>query len=319
MVQLEQAIISTLVYYWLLKRPLTIVELFKFSLPFEPSLKFSDFLRNLKKSEFLASRIDQCRGFYFLKERSCQNLFSLRQKRNKISQLKWRKIKKIAKILQIVPFLKMIGITGSLSLDNPRQESDFDFLIILEPGRLWIGRTIITFILSFLGWRRHDQKTKDRVCLNCYLAGQSLKISSNIKPHDLHSAQEYARLIPVWQAQPGIFKKFQATNSWVGHFLNNWPWPNEVNLWQVESICYLAWLRQGLEYLLCGFLGNQLEKWLGVWQIKRIKRKISQEAGSHPADQIYFSHEYLMFHPQSKSLKLLAKHQAKLKEILEII
>lgn len=316
--QLNQAVISTLLYYHLLNRPLTSLELFKFLPPLNLSLRLGQFLKTLREQNS-QSLIYQWQGFYFLrraellKETQAPAFFALRQKRTKISQLKWQKVKKMARLLPLVPFLQMLGVTGSLTLDNTHQNSDFDFLIIFKPGRLWIGRTAITLLLSLFGWRRHGEKTKDRVCLNCYLASSDLQIKPEIKPRDLHSAQEYGRLIPIWQVKPDIFFRFQAANDWIKDFVASYPWPATPNLKIIKSHRFLILVKKVLEWLLANQIGDWLEKWLATWQVRRISRKINQ---ADPADQIYVSEQCLMFHPQSKSLKILAQHQAQLKQLL---
>lgn len=312
----EKCLISTILYCNFLDRPLTSVELFKFfnCAGFQSSLSFGKFLAQIEQSKELSSLIQESRGFYFLKDGNPAKLFSQRQKSGKISQKKWKKIIKVAKLLQISPFLEMLGVTGSLSLDNAHEQSDFDFLIVLKPGRLWIGRLFITLILSLLGWRRHGKNTKDRVCLNCYLAAQNLAIETQIKPHDLHSAHEYSRLVPIFEKESGIFSRFQSSNDWIAGFIANYPWPNEINLKTPSLSPWLAAARKPIEFLLSGSSGEWLEKRLGQWQIKRIKRKIALQS---PADQIYFSNETLMFHPKSKSIEILNKHALKLQKLTD--
>ncbi|MBI4709357.1 MAG: hypothetical protein HY764_04100 [Candidatus Portnoybacteria bacterium] len=268
--QTEEAVISTLVYFDLLNRPLTNIELFRFlNKPpsDQPQLSFGQFLSLLKNIAGQTSLVKEYQGFYFLKEADEKQLFGLRQKRTKVSQLKWKRAKRIARILELTPFLEMIGITGSLSLDNALEESDIDLLIALEPGRLWIGRLWVTIILSLCGLRRHHQKTKDRACLNCYLASPSLEIQPYAKPHDLHSAQEYGRLICLWQSEQNNFSYFQSANAWINKFLVNYPWPDKANPKTAKANPLLAFIRGALEYPLARSFGDWLERRLGNWQI----------------------------------------------------
>jgi predicted nucleotidyltransferase len=303
--KLESAIASTALYYDLLNRPLTNIEIFKFISHLEEKITFSRLIQTLNSPAL--PHIRQFRGFYFFNEKDCSAIFGQSQKRMKISQLKWKKAKKMAAVLQITPFLRLIGITGSLSLQNSVEESDIDLLIALQPGRLWIGRTFVTLLLNILGWRRHGHKRKNRACLNCYLAGQNLEIRPEIKPRSLHSAQEYSRLIPIWQADQNVFSEFQEKNAWIGEYLENYPWPRTKTPSEKNFIAGLV--RKPLEALLSGFFGNWLEKRLANWQSARIKKKMRRETNPDPADQIYFSNEYLMFHPHSKSAAILDKHR----------
>jgi len=323
MTELEQAIISTLVYYDLLNRPLTGLELFKFLIrptPLECStgltgqtVEFNHFLTQLEQSQVIKSLVQKYQGHYFLKEREPQKLFTLRQKRIKISQVKWRKTKKAVKILQVVPFIQMIGITGSLSIDNAKEESDLDFFIALAPNRLWIGRTFVTLVLSLFGRRRHHNKIKDRACLNCYLADPNLAIGPEIKTYNLYSAQEYGQLISVWQTNKSTITKFNEANLWIKNFLQNYPWPNQINLKTAKPSRCLAIIKKFLEWLLGNKMGDWLEKRLAAWQTKRIERKINKESST---DHIYCSDYCLMFHPQAKGPEIFSRYEAKLKKLL---
>lgn len=308
----EKCLISTIIYYHFLNRPLTSVELFKYLNAGSEQLDFGNFLQRLSQSKTISALVKESQGFYFLAEADIKDLFAERQRRSKISQQKWKKIRRTIKILQLAPFIQMIGVTGSLTLENARPESDFDFLIILKPGRLWTGRMFITLILSGLGWRRHGQKTKNRVCLNCYLASHDLGITSHIKPHDLHSAQEYSRMTPVFEAQPNIFASFCQANSWIGELCANWPWPNILNFKYLAPAKPLAFIKKIFEAIFSGRLGDWFEKTVGRWQAARIRKKTEV---SSPSDQIYFSDQCLMFHPRSKSLNLLTSHRQKLEEL----
>ncbi len=313
--RLEQSIISTLLYYQLLERPLSGVELFKFlaadALGKPPN--FGDFFVQINKNRLPGSLIEEYNGYYFLKGSDQKKMFAWRQERAKISQLKWKRVKKTAKILQIIPFIEMIGITGSLSLDNAKEGSDLDLLIALKPGRLWTGRLAVTFVLNILGLRRHGSKTKDKICLNCYLASPSLEIKPQAKHRDLHSAQEYARLIPIWPPAATKPQSFHSANIWIKNFIANHPWPDDVNLKTVSPNVWLGAARGAAEFFFSGALGDKIEKWLGQWQTRRIKSKITKGT---LADQIYFSNECLMFHPRSKSMTLLTEHNSRLNELL---
>lgn len=162
MIQIEQSIISTLIYYDLLDRPLTELEIYKYLFGLHQRVSFFVFQQTLKK--LLADKtIKQGTSLYFLPGRA--NLILIREKRLKLAQVKWRKLKKLSRWLAFIPFLRMVAVTGSLTSYNTRQESDLDLLIVTESKRLWLTRTFITALTALLGVRRHGQKTQDRICM----------------------------------------------------------------------------------------------------------------------------------------------------------
>ncbi|TSC52117.1 MAG: hypothetical protein LiPW39_614 [Parcubacteria group bacterium LiPW_39] len=311
MTNLEKSIIATLIYYDLLDRPLTELEIYKYLLGPSREVSFFDFKQTLANL-VQAKKINARDGLYFLSEHS--ELIKIREKRLKLAQLKWKKLKKIGRWLALVPFLRLVAVTGSLTAYNTRQESDFDLLIVAKSGRLWLTRIFTTALLGFLGVRRHDQLTRDRICLNCYLTNDSLEIKNEAKPRDWHSAQEYGRLTPILEIKPGLYQKFIQANGWLKNFLNFYPWPASQTARKIKASQWLEAGRRMMEWCLGGKMGDWLEKKLGQWQTRRIRQKNE----SQPADQVYVSDQCLMFHPQSKSYELMRQFNLKIEQLVDL-
>ena len=378
---LKHAILSTLVYYDLLDRPLTELEIYRYLLAFSQKVEprrresaallysvagrnpapkaihddrspasetrwpsgarvsFFDFTQTL--AEIVRTKKIEChQGLYFLPDHTnlsqagqqiCHagldpaskirknldsrfrgndkiDIIKIREERLKLAQLKWKKLKKLARWLALVPFLRLAAVTGSLTAYNTRQDSDFDLLIVAKNGRLWLTRTLITALTSLMRARRHDQFTQDRICLNCYLTQEGLEIKPEAKPRDFHSAQEYGRLTPILEIEKGLYQKFLQKNSWLNQYLNFFPWTVEETAKKIKINRGLSSIRKAGERLLAGEAGDWLEKKLGAWQTQRINQKLQTE----PADQIYISQQCLMFHPHSKSYRLLRAWQIKI-------
>lgn len=308
---LEKAVVSALVYHDLLDYPLTSLEVFKYLnkglLKNQPS--FFKVQTLLEGSPRLKKFIEQKNGFYFLKGR--QNIINRRISRHKIAEKKWEKIKKISRWLELAPYLRMIGLTGSLTLNNTRQESDWDLLLITKTKRIWTSRFLITGLIGLMGKRR-GKITKDKICLNTYLTEENLEIKPEIKPHDLHASYEYFRLIPFLEMKTGIFQDFQKANGWLK---NNFFFygRQKNNLRAVNPNKLLSCLKFFLEKLSDNKIGDFLEKGLGQWQKNKIKKKLKRLG---PDDQIFFTDQCLMFHPRSKAPRLLKAYQLKMKELL---
>ena len=299
MTPLEKAIITPIVYYDLLDRPLTALEIFKYLPALKPEVSFFEIQQALAGSDWLKKHLTANHGLYFLAGRD--ELIAVRSKRLKLAQLKWKKLKNLIKKLTLVPFLKLVAITGSLTAYNTQPNSDFDLLVVAQNSRLWLTRTFLTGLTGLLGIRRHGQITRDRLCLNCYLTQGDLEIKQEAKPRDWHSAQEYGRLTPVLEIEPGLYQKFSAQNSWLKEFLLSYPWPSFIGANKISPDYWLSLTRQIIEWGLGGSMGNWLEKVLGRWQSQRIRQKNENQ----PADQIYISPTCLMFHPHSKSYELM--------------
>lgn len=309
---LEKAIAQTLIFYDLFNRPLTALEIFKYLPAQKQKISFFKFSQILDSSKALKEIIGSKSGLYYLINR--QNLILEREKRTKISQLKWKRLKRISRILFLVPFLRMAALTGSLTFFNSQRQSDFDLLVVVKTGRIWLARTSLTLLAQILGVRRHKSKTADRLCLNCYLTEKSLAIKKEAKPHDFYSAQEYSRLIPLIKKTEEIYDKFLNQNQWLGEFINSFPWPQNPGLFKKIPKKWQKIPAQVLEWILAGKIGESIEKKLGKWQGKRINSQLR----FLPDDQIYADGTCLMFHPQSKSRQILAEYYSKKEKLLKI-
>jgi len=302
MTAIQPTVIAPLVYYDLLDRPLTAIEIFKYLQAPGPEISFFSLREHLKNTKLISEQ----NGLYFLPGR--QGLFEARQKKLKLAQLKWKKLKTFGHYLALSPFLRLVAVTGSLTAYNSRVASDFDLFIVLERNRLWLGRLLLTGLVTFFGWRRHGQITQDRLCLNCYLAEKNLEITAAIKPRDWHAAQEYGRLTPLLEINNGLYENFTRQNPWLADFLKNYPWPNGASNHKVIPPAAYSFFRRSLEWLFGGAIGDGLERLTGAWQKKRIDRK---REGEEPLrDQIFVSDHCLMFHPRSKSDRLMKAYNA---------
>src|SRR3990167_5070258 len=76
------------------------------------------------------------------------------------------------KALSILPTIKFIGITGSLAMNNAKQDSDIDLMIITSPNTLWFYRLMSLLLLDIYGIKRRkagDRQQKNKVCINIWL------------------------------------------------------------------------------------------------------------------------------------------------------
>ncbi len=331
MTDLEKAILATLVYYDVLERPLTGWEVFRYLIRLEPrssksknrpfgyalakgegrdpqwqSLDFEHILEVLDNSPALTELIGQKNGFYFLKGRT--SLVKQRIKKQKLADQRWKKISRITKLLQTIPYIRLIMVSGSLAMNNPRKESDIDLLIVTKAGRIWTCRALTTLFVHLLGQRRHGQLTKNRFCLNHYITNQSLKIPLP----SLYNAQTYAHLIPVWQAETGLYKKFQRTNQWLTEYLTFYPQSRRGYLREVGTNRLFNSIRKLRESILDTQIGDALEFILKKIQFRRIKKDpLTYQTGG----RVVFDDNQLEFHPDSPEKGILEKYNRRMEEL----
>lgn len=311
MTKLARSIAEVLGYYDLFDRPLSALEIFKY-LPPLAGVSFFAVRQVLIESSELKKFLGQKNGLYFFTNRA--SLLPQRTKRMKNAQLKWRRLKRYLAYLANVPFLRFAAASGSLTANNTKSDSDLDLFLITTKNRLWTARIFTVALTQFLGVRRHGQLIKNRLCFNYYLTEVNLNIEEEASRHWWHSAQEYARLTPVLENEPTAYDEFVRQNSWLKNFLNIFPWPNRQTAHCAKPQKFIRQIRQLLEYLLNNKTGDWLEKKLGQWQTKRIFKKSS----SASPEEFFLTDNCLMFHPQSKSDKLMKEFNLKMAELEKI-
>lgn len=116
----------------------------------------------------------------------------------------------VAYLLKRVPFIRAVFITGSLSKSIADTESDIDFMIVTVPGRLWIVRSMLTFLrkVFLLGSRKY-------FCTNYYVTEAGFPI----RRRNLYTAIETVTVKPVWNA--AAYERFLQQNEWTREFLPN--------------------------------------------------------------------------------------------------
>ncbi len=142
-----------------------------------------------------------------------------------ISALKIEKAKRIAHFLSFFPTISLIAITGSLAVDNAREDDDLDLFIITRADTLWLTRLFVIPLVSIFYKRRkpfairHSPfAIRDSVCLNLWLDESALAVPKNKR--SLYTAHEALQAKPLFD-RGGAYTKFILANSWTSRYLAN--------------------------------------------------------------------------------------------------
>lgn len=302
---LPKKILSTIVYYDILDYPLTVFEIHKYLIKIsniqypisneDKSCSLADIIKELDNDE-VKKQIEQYHGYWFLRGR--KDLVTQRIERNKISEEKYKIARKVVWFLRFAPFVRMILITGRLAMKNADKKSDIDFLVCLESGRIFTGRSFITLIAHLLGKRRYGDKITNRICLNYFITTSSLEIEMQ----DLFASSEYFFAVPIFGFE--YFKKFQQANGWIKKYRENYIPKNMPNFKLIEDSFFSRLIRQIGEFIF-GF--NLLERILKTWQTKRIMNDPrTKKAGS----LIVVNDNSLVFLPDPQCPKVFEKFKS---------
>ena len=216
----QKAILKTLAYADLFDYPLTAQEIFRLLIIEDKRLKPSrtsleEDLRELTKTK----RIKSFKENFAL--RSVEKLVNLKIRRLGFANGKRRQAKRVSSVLIKLPFIKLIGLTGSVAFNNAQTKDDIDLLIVTGPKRLWLTRLLVVFILELWGQRRRpadseSKTTKDKICLNLFLTQDNLALP--FKRRNLFTAHELGQL-EVLNQKENTYAHFLKANLWVRKFL----------------------------------------------------------------------------------------------------
>jgi hypothetical protein len=309
---LEKSILATIAYFNIFEHPLTLMEVWQWLYAYpEPKnkrtyelnnsgtkepVKIFDIKKAIDNSDYLKQRLDFQNGFYFLKGR--QGLVKKRMERYNIAESKYNKTIRVVKILKFIPYLKMIAVCNNLAFNNAKEESDIDLFIITKSGRLFFTRFFVTLITHLFKMRRHRHYIKDRICLSFYITDRFLNLESLLlKPSDPHFAVWFSQFVPLYDQ--GIFNKLMTENKWLKNYLPNILIYYPTQRRAIADTFFSRGIKNFGEYILHGFLGDNLEKMARSAQLKRIRQNKQSKLWKGGTD-VVVNDNILKFHEEDR-------------------
>jgi predicted nucleotidyltransferase len=295
---IKRNILAALAYFDMFDYPLTYSEIFLF---LENKYRQSEF------SEALNSLVFNKMIFQFDKYYSLKNDYGLIARRNKGNEKAAELIKKakeVGRLLIKFPYVRGVGISGSLSKNFADNKSDIDLFIITDKNRLWVARSFMHCFkkLTFLVNKQHHY------CMNYYIDEEQLQIVEK----NIYTAIEVGTLIPL--EGDTVFERFYAANSWTRDLLPN----KNLRLASAKPL-RKYFLKSLVETLLNNRVGEWLDNMLmkftdGRWNKKTQMKKLNMRgtvmgmaASKHCAKP----------DPVNFQTKLITRYQHKLVSLLQ--
>ena len=252
----EQSVIKVLAYFDIFNYPLTKEEIYFFLGQKSHPDDVDPVLNRLAGSK----RIFKLGNFY-----SLQNDMALRERRtagnNKAAAL-IETAYKVGSFLYQFPYVRGIGISGSLSKNFADHNTDIDFFIITRSNRLWIARTFMHLFKKFTFITGHQHW----YCMNYYIDEEALRIDEQ----NIFTATELITLLPV--CGNGTMDKFFEQNNWTTIYFPNQP-ATRHSVYASRS----SWFKKATEFVLNNRLGNALDNYLMRITSKRWLLKEEQQ------------------------------------------
>jgi hypothetical protein len=297
----KKAVLATIVYYDVLEYPLTGFEVWKHLILPREALTAGPTLgeTSLALDALIQSgTVSLFRGFAVLPGRESLVPSRIHDEKRAVGKIK--RAARLIRSLAWVPFVRMIGLTGSLSMKQGDEHSDWDLFIVLRKGAIWRGRTALSLVLQLIGKRRHGRAIENRACLNHFVTDGSLEISLQ----DFFSAHEYRFMYPI--VGEDTFRHFELANRWMADIKPAF-FPTELPVfWMGRPSRFQRWIQERLEALSSW---HSLEAWLSEWQKPRI---INNPKSRMPGAFIVATDEALIFLPHPKGPIVFERFKEKL-------
>jgi hypothetical protein len=314
---IELFILNTIVYFDIFDYPLTLNEIHQYL--YSGGMQGGDFSLLeiedcLNNSENLKSVITAERGFYFLNNRA--EIINTRLERYNLTNKKYKLALRAVRVFKYLPFIKLVAVCNSLSINNAKAESDIDLFIITETNRIWLTRLLLMAVTFILGLRAPKDKAKDKICLSYYITTDHLDISdTRILNDDIHLIIWLAGFVPIYERED-YYAKFIQANSWLKKYLPNWQ-PGQTGY------------RRRLEHHSISKFIHQLGEFFGQreygdyfdYQAKRLQQKFMSQHKKDMAvrqkNWVIIQDDILKFHLNDRRQHYLELFEQKINELLK--
>jgi predicted nucleotidyltransferase len=291
----EKNILQVVAYFDMFHYPVSVNEIHEFLCMPIAAKQMEPLLQQMVVQEKLF-RFDE---FYSL--RNDLSLIVQRRNGNERAEKLLPTAYRIGKLLQKFPFVKGIGISGSLSKNYADKEADIDFFIITEANKLWIARSLLHALkkLSFIIGRQHW------LCMNYFVDEEALEL----KEKNIFIATEVVTLKPI-AVTPAIQKFFFANDWTTAYFPNH---SQEIALIDKPG----SWSKKLIESIFNNRAGDWLDNYLmrvteKRWLQKEKRRKLNMKG---EIQSLRVSKHFARPNPEFFQRKILAQYDAKIESL----
>ena len=252
---LERAIIQTVAYADIFEYPLTADEIQRYLIGRQAGRRT---VRGLL-STALPAGLSRTGRYFTLAGR--EHAVETRKQRTVHAAEYWRRAVHYGRRMSHLPFVRMVAVTGALAMDN-NADGDIDYLVITEPGRLWLCRALIVGLVRIAALRGTE------LCPNYFLSQRALVLEER----NLFTAHEVTQMVPL--AGLSTYQQLRELNRWTDRFLPNAAGaPRRMAV--AEPATHLS------QRLIERTLRNRVCTPLEHWEMNRKVRKLGNRGNGH--------------------------------------
>lgn len=250
---LQSSILKVLAYFDLFNYPVSAEEILFFLDQEVPASELNEVLEALTAGKYLF----RLGTFYSL--RNDPQVAARRIKGNKHAAELLVIADRVSRFLYQFPYVRGVGISGSLSKHYADENADIDYFIITRSNRLWIARSFMHLFKkwSFLTGKQHWY------CMNYYVDEEALEIEEK----NIFTATELITLLPAC-GNGGLVKFFDANDWATDYFPHYRQRKREAPVYPPPSL-----LKRALEKIFDNRAGDRLDDFLRRLTSQRWKNK----------------------------------------------
>jgi hypothetical protein len=210
---------------------------------------------------------------------------------------------RISRQLYLFPYVRGIGISGSLSKRFADEQADIDYFIITRRNRLWIARTLMHLFKKM----NYLRKRENWYCMNYYVDEEALEI----KEKNIFTATEMITLVPA-SGNGGLVKFFDA-NEWTAHYFPHYKFRQKEAPGPLPS----SILKTTLEKMLDNRWGDQLDDFLQRWTSRRWQKKEKRGDRNKKGNRMSLQNEkhFSRPNPENFQQRVLGRYATRLREL----
>jgi hypothetical protein len=286
---LERAIVQAVAYADVFDYPLTADEIHRYLIGVQANR--GTIRATLRSSPLLANSLSRVGKLFTLSGREAT--VETRKARATRAAGYWRRAVRYGQLIGNVPFVRMVAVTGALAMDN-MADDDIDFLIVTEPGRLWLCRALVVGLVKAAALRKIE------LCPNYFLSDNALVLPER----NLFTAHEVVQMVPL--SGSATYQRLRDLNRWTFAYLPNASSaPHRVAVVDPRT----RWTRRVAEGTLRGALGAPIER----WEMARKVRKLGQQGNGHA--EAAFGPDWCKGHFGDHGLQTLARYEDRLRAL----
>lgn len=199
-----ESVLRCLLYFDIFQYPLKNEEILNFLDRKSNPAQIHAALDHLVKKKY----IYQFNEFYTIQNR--REIVARRIRGNETAEKIMPVARQMANLIGRFPFVRSVMVSGSLSKGYMDADSDIDFFVVTEPGRLWISRTLLVVYKRIFLKNSHKH-----FCVNYFVTTDKLEIEEK----NIFTATELATVLP--QFNQSTYGDLLKNNGWVTRFLPN--------------------------------------------------------------------------------------------------